>query len=150
MAKWLEKVVPEKDEPVFPIGVAAKILGVNPRTLKIYEQEGLIKPVKKGNKRYFSYNDLEWLKCLRSFIHEEGISIPGIKKLLELTPCWVIKNCPEEVRRECTAYRDKTKPCWQLVNSACKKMRRCESCEIYLRDKAYLLNKNEKKENNKS
>jgi len=135
MSSRLKKVIPERDEPVFPIGVAAKILGVNPRTLKIYEQEGLVKPIKKGNKRYFSYNDIEWLKCLRSFIHEEGISIPGIKKLLEFTPCWEIKNCPEEVRQECTAYRDKSKPCWQLVNSACKKMRHCENCEIYLRDK---------------
>ena len=70
------------ETPVYPIGVAAQILNVHPRTLRIYEDEGLIKPSRKGNRRYFSQNDVTWIGCIRRMIHEEGISIPGIKKLL--------------------------------------------------------------------
>ena len=83
----------DNNAPIYPISVAAKLLSVHPRTLRIYEEEGLIKPARQGNKRYFSNDDIEWVTCLRTLIHEKGISIPGIKLLLELTPCWEITNC---------------------------------------------------------
>ncbi len=122
-----------KSEPIYPISVAAKLLGVHPRTLRIYEEEGLIKPARQGNKRYFSENDIDWIKCLRHLIHDEGISIPGIKKLLELSPCWEIKNCPKEVRENCSAYVDRTVPCWERASSACARgIDQCENCEVYI------------------
>ncbi len=124
----------DRNEPIYPISVAAKLLGVHPRTLRIYEEEGLIKPNRQGNKRFFSENDIEWIRCLRQLIHDDGISIPGIKKLLELTPCWEIKNCPPEKRDSCSAYVDRTLPCWERASTACSKTQgQCESCEIYLR-----------------
>ena len=127
------KMTVDRSEPIYPISVAAKLLGVHPRTLRIYEDEGLIKPARQGNKRFFSQDDIEWVKCLRHLIHDEGISIPGIKKLLELSPCWEIKNCPEEKRRACSAYVDRTKPCWERANTACAKVKKhCENCEVYV------------------
>jgi len=98
------------DTPVYSIGVAAQILGVHPRTLRIYEDEGLIKPARKGNRRFFSPNDITWIGCVRTMIHEEGISIPGIKKLLRYAPCWEITNCPKEVCESCTASIDVAVP----------------------------------------
>ena len=71
----------DNSEPIYPISVAAKLLSVHPRTLRIYEEENLIKPARQGNKRYFSNNDIEWITCLRTLIHEKGISIPGINVL---------------------------------------------------------------------
>jgi MerR family transcriptional regulator/heat shock protein HspR len=47
------------------------------------EAEGLISPQRSGGKRLYSKNDLVRIECLRNLIHEENISIPGIKKLLE-------------------------------------------------------------------
>ncbi|THB76350.1 MAG: MerR family transcriptional regulator [Desulfobulbaceae bacterium] len=96
--------------PVYSIGVAAQILNVHPRTLRIYEDEGLIKPARKGNRRYFSQNDVVWIDCLRKMIHDEGISIPGIKKLLRYAPCWEITDCPKEVCEPCTAKVDQVVP----------------------------------------
>lgn len=81
------------DAPVFPIGVAASLIGVHARTLRIYEAEGLIRPAHKGKRRMFSQNDISWITCLRSIIHEQGISIPGLKKLLKLVPCWEVAEC---------------------------------------------------------
>lgn len=123
----------DNKKAIYPISVAAKLLSVHPRTLRIYEQEGLIKPARQGNKRYYSNDDLAWITCLRDLIHEKGISIPGIKMLLELTPCWEIKKCPPEIREQCSAYIEPAVPCWQLSNSGCAhKSRRCRECKVYI------------------
>jgi MerR family transcriptional regulator/heat shock protein HspR len=122
------------NKPIFPISVAAKLLDVHPRTLRIYEEEELLKPARQGNKRFFSNDDIEWVRCLRKLIHEEGISIPGVKKLLELTPCWQIKNCPEDVRATCTAFVDKSTPCWQQAKLYCvREPSHCERCEVFVK-----------------
>ncbi len=92
------------NKAIFTIGVAAKMLEVHPRTLRIYEQEGLIRPVRKGKWRYFTMDDLKWVECLRSMIHDKGISIAAIKKLLQYTPCWNIAECSFEKRKQCTAF----------------------------------------------
>jgi len=89
---------------IFTIGVAAQMLDVHPRTLRIYEEDELIRPMRKGKWRYFTMNDVKWVECLRSMIHEHGISIAAIKKLLQYTPCWNIADCPFEKRKECTAF----------------------------------------------
>jgi len=59
---------------VYPIGIVAELLNIHPRTLRIYEREGLIKPARRSGKRFFSNNDLKWLKCLRKLIHEDGFT----------------------------------------------------------------------------
>ncbi len=124
----------DKDKPIFPISVAAKLLDVHPRTLRIYEDEGLLKPARQGNKRFFSQDDIEWVRCLRKLIHDEGISIPGVKRLLDLTPCWEIKKCSRQVRETCTAFVDRTEPCWQRARSVCRREpSQCESCETFVR-----------------
>ena len=124
----------ENDKAIFPISVAAKLLDVHPRTLRIYEEEGLLKPARQGNKRYFSRNNIEWVRCLRKLIHEEGISIPGVKKLLDLIPCWELKKCSHEVRQNCTSFVDRSQPCWQTARTICsREPSRCESCEVFVR-----------------
>jgi MerR family transcriptional regulator, heat shock protein HspR len=97
------EMVNEK-KAIFTIGVAAQMLEVHPRTLRIYEQDKLIRPMRKGKWRYFTMNDVKWVECLRTMIHEHGISITAIKKLLQYTPCWNIADCPFEKRKECTAF----------------------------------------------
>ncbi len=94
----------DPEQPLFSIGTAAAILEVHPRTLRIYEEEGLIRPFRKAGRRYYSLNDIQWTKCLRYMIHDQGISIAGIKRLLEFTPCWNIVECPMEKRKKCSAY----------------------------------------------
>ncbi len=98
------------DLPIYPIGVAARLLDVHPRTLRIYEEEGLINPSHRGARRLFSPNDIKWIGCLRSMIHDQGISIPGIKRLLALAPCWEIADCPAAVHEECAARVDRAAP----------------------------------------
>jgi MerR family transcriptional regulator/heat shock protein HspR len=94
----------DEKKAIFTIGVAAQMLDVHPRTLRIYEQEGLIKPMRRGKWRYYTMNDVKWIECLREMIHEHGISIAAVKKLLQYTPCWNITDCPFEKRKQCTAF----------------------------------------------
>lgn len=123
----------DKNSPVYPMGVAARILNLHPRTLRIYEAEGLICPSRQGGKRFFSQSDLEWIQCLRSMIHDENISIEGVKRLLEYAPCWKLKNCSSEKRKECVARRQMEKNCWEFSKKTCEKS--CLNCDIYKKNK---------------
>jgi MerR family transcriptional regulator, heat shock protein HspR len=92
------------DQAVFTIGAAAEMLAVTPRTLRIYERDGLLAPVRHGKWRYYSLDNLKWVSCLRAMVHEHGISLAAIHKLLRYTPCWNIAGCPFEKRKLCTAF----------------------------------------------
>ncbi len=123
---------PGRNVPVFPIGVAAKLLDIHPRTLRLYEAEGLVKPAYQGSRRIYSQSDIQWITCLRSMIHEEGISIPGIKRLLKLQPCHEILDCPREVYQTCEGRVDKT--VWAETNyncnpAGCRKAASDEKCK---------------------
>lgn len=93
-----------ENKAIFTIGVAAKMLDIHPRTLRAYEKDSLIRPVRQGKWRYFNMDDINWIECLREMIHVNGMSIPAIKKLLQYTPCWNIADCPFEKRKHCTAF----------------------------------------------
>lgn len=97
-----------QDEPIFTIGMAAKILEVHQRTLRNYEESGLVKPSRRGKWRYYSMRDIKWIECLREMIHSHGISINAVKKLLAHTPCWNIIDCPFEKRQRCSAFFSNT------------------------------------------
>lgn len=121
---------------VFRIGAVAEILGVHPRTLRLYEERGLVKPARKRGQRRYSQNDILWLRCLRRLIHEEGYGLDAIVKLLEFAPCWELRDCPPEVRENCGALQDRRLRCWQISERVCPHgLGSCESCEVYIRDK---------------
>ena len=90
-------------EPVYPIGIASRMVGVHPRMLRIYEKEGLVSPVRIGGKRFYSESDVQKLKCIRILL-EEGVNIAGVKKLFSVAPCWRVINCPEGKRASCAYY----------------------------------------------
>ncbi|MEW6213690.1 MAG: MerR family transcriptional regulator [Nitrospirota bacterium] len=123
-----------KNIPLYPIGIVAELIGTTDQTLRLYEKHGLIKPARRNKNRFYSENDIKWLQCLRDLIHKKKISIEGIKKLLDYAPCWEITECPEEKREKCSAYIDRTKPCWELNKMRCRmnSHKICEDCVIYL------------------
>lgn len=121
-----------EDRPLYPIGVAAELLGVTDQTLRLYESQGLIKPARRNRERYYSPNDLKWLECLRHLIHVDKVSIAGIKRLLDFAPCWEIANCPPDEMSQCTASLKYAKPCWELTRRLCpQRTLRCEDCSVY-------------------
>ncbi|TAN41917.1 MAG: MerR family transcriptional regulator [Nitrospirae bacterium] len=124
----------KQDMPLYPIGIVAELIGTTDQTLRLYEKHGLIRPARRNKNRFYSENDIKWLRCLRELIHNKKISIEGIKKLLEYAPCWEITSCPDERKGKCSAYIDKTKPCWELNRMICNTQsgRICEDCIVYI------------------
>ena len=122
-----------KEKPLYPIGVVSELLGTTDQTLRIYEKHGLVRPARRNKNRFYSENDVKWLRCVRDLIHVKKISIEGIKKLLEYAPCWEITDCPEERKKGCSAFIDRTKPCWELKRMYCKESgKKCEDCIVFL------------------
>ena len=120
--------------PLYPIGIVAELIGTTDQTLRLYEKHGLIKPARRNKNRFYSENNIKWLRCLRDLIHNQKISIEGIKKLLDYAPCWEITSCPDERKGKCSAYIDKTKPCWELNRMICntESGRICEDCVVFI------------------
>jgi MerR family transcriptional regulator/heat shock protein HspR len=72
-----------RDQPVYNISVAAELVGVHPRTLRIYEETGLVIPARtEGNTRLFSNADIEVLQRIRFLIQEKGLNLAGVKLIL--------------------------------------------------------------------
>jgi len=150
MARKKSPVEPiRKDLPIYPIGVAAKLLDVHPRTLRIYEDEGLIKPARQGNRRLYSTNDLTWIGCLRRLIHDEGISIPGIKKLLRFATCHEIADCPEELHCTCDAVVDRAVPRSLRLAGDAEEEKRAKQRDVAARKEAQATEKKAKAKNRK-
>jgi MerR family transcriptional regulator/heat shock protein HspR len=132
-----------EERPVYTIGTAAEILGVHPRTLRLYEEGGLIRPARKNNRRFYSANDLKWISCVRYMIHEQGLNQEGLRRLLALIPCWEINACLPEARADCAAWTDRTTPCWDLARRTCADAKKCYECDVYLSAKEHLLSEAE-------
>lgn len=118
--------------PVYTIGTAAEILGIHPRTLRLYEEGGLLRPARKKNRRFYSASDLEWISCIRYLIHEKGLNQEGLRRLLALIPCWEIKGCTESERSQCPIGADRNRPCWDWARQSDTDSRDCHACEVYL------------------
>ncbi len=70
------------DRPVYVISIAASIAGCHPRTLRIYEEEGLLDPVRTGtNIRLYSDADLARVRCIRYLTQVRGVNLAGVKLL---------------------------------------------------------------------
>ena len=78
---------PERDpaRPVYVISVAASIVSVHPRTLRIYEEEGLICPARTPtNIRLYSENDVRRVMWIRHLTQNLGVNLAGVRILFEL------------------------------------------------------------------
>ncbi len=71
--------------PVYVISVAARIVAVHPRTLRIYEDEGLIEPARTPtNIRLYSDHDLRRILWIRHLTQDRGVNLAGVRILFEL------------------------------------------------------------------
>ena len=67
------------------ISIAASIAGCHPRTLRIYEEEGLVDPVRsETNIRLYSDEDLQRVRCIRYLTQVRGVNLAGVKLLFQM------------------------------------------------------------------
>ncbi len=75
----------DPSRPVYVISVAAELVRVHPRTLRIYEVEGLVCPARTPtNIRLYSENDIRRVLWIRHLTQNLGVNLAGVRILFEL------------------------------------------------------------------
>jgi MerR family transcriptional regulator/heat shock protein HspR len=75
----------DPSRPCFVISVAAGLVQAHPRTLRIYEDEGLLAPARTPtNIRLYSENDIRRILWIRRLTQERGVNLAGVKLIFEL------------------------------------------------------------------
>jgi MerR family transcriptional regulator, glutamine synthetase repressor len=70
--------------PLFPIGIVMQLTELSARQIRYYEENELISPARtEGNRRMFSFNDVDRLLEIKKLI-EQGVNLAGIKQLFEM------------------------------------------------------------------
>ncbi|WP_457254992.1 heat shock protein transcriptional repressor HspR [Pedococcus sp. P5_B7] len=76
---------PDDDAPIFVISVAATLAGMHAQTLRQYDRLGLVSPSRtRGGGRRYSGRDVAMLREVQRLSQEEGVSLAGIQRILEL------------------------------------------------------------------
>ena len=73
------------DTPVFVSSVAADLAGMHAQTLRQYDRLGLVTPSRtRGGGRRYSNRDVSLLREIQRLSQDEGVSLPGIARILQL------------------------------------------------------------------
>jgi MerR family transcriptional regulator/heat shock protein HspR len=72
------------DTPVYVISIAADLTGCHPRTLRIYEERGLVAPIRRHRIRLYSETDIKRVRLIRFLTEERGLNLAGVRLLLEI------------------------------------------------------------------
>lgn len=86
-ARGAERAVSSLRDPHRPryfISIAAELASVHPRTLRIYEEEGLVCPQRRNNLRLYSEADLQRVRIIRFLTRRQGVNLAGVKVILQL------------------------------------------------------------------
>ena len=80
-----ERIGRDPSRPVYVISVAASMVRVHPRTLRIYEGEGLICPARTpSNIRLYSDEDIRRVLWIRYLTQNLGVNLAGVRVLFEI------------------------------------------------------------------
>ena len=68
----------------YAIREVSELCGIKPHVLRYWEQEfPQLKPVKRrGNRRYYQFDDVEMVRRIRSLLYEQGFTIGGARQRL--------------------------------------------------------------------
>ena len=73
------------DKPVFTLSVAADLLGMHPRTLRIYEEERLVIPYRTDTqRRRYSQNDIKRFQFIQHLTQRLHVNLAGVRIILEM------------------------------------------------------------------
>ncbi len=74
-----------RDEPLYMIGVAARLCQMHPQTLRMYERMGLVEPMRSNKKnRMYSESDIERLQQIQRLTQVMGVNLAGVEIILDL------------------------------------------------------------------
>ncbi len=84
----------DENKSLFSIGTVAQILGVKPRMLRLYEEHGLLLPIRSDtNRRLYSLKDINFIAYLNYLSTVKKVNLAGITEIQR-----IIMRMPEDVR----------------------------------------------------
>lgn len=84
MSQPFDDIQLSSETPVYAISIAAQLAGLHPQTLRQYDRVGLVSATRVGGRnRLYSARDIQRLRYV-SQLSNEGLSIEGIRRVLEL------------------------------------------------------------------
>jgi hypothetical protein len=121
------------------IGEVSQKVRLSQKTIREYERIGLIKPKRepRTNNRIYSDFEIAQIQHITHLIHTEGFTLPCIRRILQLAPCWNIFAC--EVKENCPAYQRAPDPChetrrnWETLCSGA-----CDECVVFINRSAKI------------
>jgi MerR family transcriptional regulator/heat shock protein HspR len=76
---------PGRRQGVFRIGAIAERFGIHPQTLRLYEREGLLRPVRtEGNTRLYDADTIERLEIILTLTRDLGVNLAGVEVILHM------------------------------------------------------------------
>ena len=70
---------------VFRIGAIAERFGIHPQTLRLYEREGLLRPVRtEGKTRLYDADTIERLEIILTLTRDLGVNLAGVEVILHM------------------------------------------------------------------
>jgi|SRR5690606_34832561 len=104
----------DADEPCLQIGEVADRTGVTQRTLRFYEERGLLKPPSRmeGGFRLYSENDVSRVEQIKRMQSLLGLTLAEIKEMVEA----------EEVREELNATYRPDRPVEERISRVQKRV----------------------------
>jgi MerR family transcriptional regulator/heat shock protein HspR len=73
------------DQKYVMISVVAERYSIHPQTLRLYEREGLIKPVRSaGNTRLYDEESIRRLEIILTLTRDLGVNLAGVEVILNM------------------------------------------------------------------
>lgn len=129
----MENNLTDSTTPVYTLSTTSSLSKIPAHSIRQYIEKGLIIPyIKESKRNLFSQVDILRLKYIHKLLNEGGLNIAGIRALLALIPCWAVRNCSDEERKNCQAFHSDSFPCWEASEKAVRcKNTNCRECEVY-------------------
>ncbi len=123
----------EQGSSEYFISAVSRKVNLSQKTIREYEKMGLVNPRRepRTNNRIYSDFDIAQILQISYLIHHEGFTLPCLKRLLRLAPCWNVFDC--DAKEECSAYKFPHRPCHetrQKEETQCDDS--CDRCAIYV------------------
>ena len=117
----------------YPISYVSRKVNLSQKTIRDYEKMGLIKPRRypRTNNRVYSDFEIEQIQHISHLIHNEGFTLPCLRRIFQLAPCWNVFDCA--VKEDCPAFKYPTTPCYETrKKSGTLCTDSCDRCAIFI------------------
>jgi MerR family transcriptional regulator/heat shock protein HspR len=103
----------DEHQALFLISHIAKMLGMHPQTLRLYERVGFITPSRtRGNTRLYSRQDIEQLRLILHLTRDLGVNLAGVEIILSM------RRKLEKIQREVDHLQQDIAACLQRESLA--------------------------------